>query len=230
MKKTLLVAAASTALLISTASLAANPATQWNNKAANKTMTKIWLYATPNSKAKVINKIAANARLIPIWQKGEWVKVGNPHNGKVAWVNREQMFKARNNWNRPDIQTIYIQTTSNKNGKPTINVIAYRNGKAVTKKEAQRLYKQLRKEQKWEWSNSRRMSRWMDNAADQDLWAAQQWMNTAWNNNWDDNGPWASADWGSPMITPNALPPAGPMHTGVSGGPEKRGQRTQSNW
>lgn len=89
---------------------------------------------------KVIDNVKATTPLIKIYQKGEWIKVGNQENGHVGWVNHKQYQEVMDEFNKPDIQTIFISKSMNSDKKPQINIIAYKNGKPVSKEEADKLY------------------------------------------------------------------------------------------
>ena len=47
----------------------------------------IKLYTKPSTRASVVTKINPLKNLVPIYQKGAWVKVGDPENGDVGWIN-----------------------------------------------------------------------------------------------------------------------------------------------
>lgn len=74
MKRLSILAASAALLLGSTASAwAAAPA------ALN-------LHAEPNATSKIVESVASNTALIPIYQKNGWSKVGNPANGTTGWI------------------------------------------------------------------------------------------------------------------------------------------------
>lgn len=122
---------------------------------------QIIVYSAPNTQ-KVLEKLPGDASLIPIYRQKQWVKVGDPRNGRVGWVNKKQVRKAREAFFRPDIQTIYIHTDRAKSGKPQLNIVAYKNGKKLSPEQAQRLYQRMRKNQLREMRRMRHMTRWMD--------------------------------------------------------------------
>ncbi|MCF6768264.1 hypothetical protein L3V86_07810 [Thiotrichales bacterium 19S11-10] len=107
---------------------------------------QVIIYAS-NNKEKIIKEVSPTTKLIPIYQNGDWVKVGNPKDGSVGWINKKQYNDALNAFYQPDIQTIFVSTSTDKNNKPQINVVAYKNGKAVSKEEADKLYQQLKQQQ-----------------------------------------------------------------------------------
>lgn len=150
-----------------------------NNQINNKD-DFVLLYDKPD-KGKVLTQLAPNLRLVPIIQKGNWVKVGDPRNGKVGWINLVQYEKARNSYYKPDIQTLFISLTSNnKNGKPTLNVVAYKNGKKISKKEANKIYSRLRKKQEEQFQKLQRFSLSMQNMMNQDFLNAERFFDSAW--------------------------------------------------
>ncbi len=144
----------------------------------------ILLYDKP-SNGKVVQRLAPNARLVPIYQDGNWVKVGNPRNGDTGWVNLVEYQKARYNYYRPDIQTLYVHINNTGKSRPTLNVIAYKNGKKLTEKEASALYKRLRSQEKAQFQRVQKLSWSMQSMMDQDVLNAEHFMNAAW-----DNPPW----------------------------------------
>ena len=78
----------------------------------------------------------------------QWVKVGlHDKAGTVGWVNMKAYRQAEHAYYQPDIQTVFVHIDHAKNGKPTYNVVAYKNGKELTKAEATTLYNKLRDEQ-----------------------------------------------------------------------------------
>jgi len=70
-------------------------------------------------------------------------------------------------------------------GLPTLNVIAYKNGKKLTEKEASALYKRLRSQEKAQFQRMQKLSWSMENMMDQDVLNAEHFMDAAW-----DNPPW----------------------------------------
>ena len=125
----------------------------WANQKPSPT---IKLYANPTLKAKVLGTTTQEHALVPFHRnakKQHWVKVGNSNNGQVGWVNLNQVEKFHQTEAKastPDIQTFFISSethTTGKDGKPVINVVAYKNGQKVSNKEAQKLYKKMRGDQ-----------------------------------------------------------------------------------
>ena len=139
----------------------------------NNVEARIKLYQQPQA-GQVIAQLPVNIRLVPIYQQGKWVKVGDPRNGQVGWVDLAQYRKAREQFLRPDIQTVYIQINKNeKDGKPTLNIVAYKNGKQLSQAQANELYKQMRDQQQASWRNMRHFF-WQ---ADRDLFQARRMFN-----------------------------------------------------
>ncbi|MBT8506662.1 SH3 domain-containing protein [Coxiella-like endosymbiont of Rhipicephalus sanguineus] len=104
------------------------------------------LYQSPELKSTVLQKVSPDDELIPIYQKKDWIKVGDLRNGKVGWINREQYRKVFESYYQPDIQTMFIRTEHNYKWKPVINVMAYKNGKKLSDEEAKKLYQRIEKQ------------------------------------------------------------------------------------
>lgn len=143
------------------------------------TVQQVKLYAAPNAKAKVLQTMSPFVRLVPIYRQGPWVKVGRARDGQVGWINVQQYRDAREAATQADVQSFYINVTENDKGKRIVNVMAYKNGKRVSDKEAMKLYKQMRKDQKRQRRAMRREFMQMRRA-----------MNTTW------FGP----GWGGPIV------------------------------
>jgi len=106
--------------------------------------TLLSLYAKSNLNSTVVSKVEVSQDLVPIFRKEGWIKVGNPRNGKVGWINKEQYHKAVNaNFHRR-AQTVFIEVDQNKTN-PIIT--AYRNGKKLTAEQAKVLYSKIQKRQ-----------------------------------------------------------------------------------
>lgn len=101
-----------------------------------------------NSTSKVITSLPPTAHFVPIIRKNGWVKVGVRPSGQVGWINLKQYNKVREAFYQPDIQTVYISSTKNKQGKPVVNIVAYRNGKKLSDKEAKAYYDQMVRQQR----------------------------------------------------------------------------------
>jgi hypothetical protein len=103
------------------------------------------LHAQPKQDAKVIAKVNISQHLIPFYQQKHWVKVANPKDGKVGWVNREAYKKAMHQAFNEQFHTTYIEVNQNDQDKP--RVTAFKNGKQLPDKDAQKLYKKMQKQQ-----------------------------------------------------------------------------------
>lgn len=144
----------------------------------------IYLYKSASA-SDLLKKLNPNVRLVPIYQQGNWAKVGDPQNGQVGWINLVQYQKARARYYRPNIQTIYVQVDTSGKGKPTLNVVAYKNGKALTKEQAMGLYQRLRKQQERQFHHMQKFSMNMEQMMNQDFLNAQHFFDSAWM-----NSPW----------------------------------------
>lgn len=60
-------------------------------------MPKIFIYQQPDASSPH-TKVDLSTPLINIFQKGDWVKVGNKHNGDTGWINLKQVSQAQADW------------------------------------------------------------------------------------------------------------------------------------
>jgi uncharacterized coiled-coil protein SlyX len=140
-------------LSISSVALAANSTvsdTRVANK-ADKAITAanpvdsskyILVFADPKNDAKITEKLDPTHLLIPIFRQDGWLKVGNPDNGNVGWINVDQYRKILADFYKSKVQTLYTQTIAispDKEGK----TVVYENGKQVDDKRAQEIIKQM---------------------------------------------------------------------------------------
>jgi SH3-like domain-containing protein len=52
------------------------------------------LYQNPDSKSNVIASVKEGQAIIPIFNQGDWVKIGDPTNGNVGWVTKAALQKS----------------------------------------------------------------------------------------------------------------------------------------
>ena len=107
---------------------------------------KILLYASDNEK-QVLRTLSPTAALIEIYKKNGWIKVGDPKDGTIGWINQKQYQKAIDHFNTPNIQEIFISRTRNENEKPEIRVVAYQNGEPISNEKARAIYEKIKKQQ-----------------------------------------------------------------------------------
>jgi hypothetical protein len=122
---------------------------------AKNKIPMVKLYESPSS-SKVVATVPVNTDMVPIIYKKDWAKVGVRPNGQVGWVNLPKYEKARSDFFRPDIQTVYINSSENNNGKPTINIVAYKNGEKLSDTQAKAFYKKMLMQQQTEQRAQRR--------------------------------------------------------------------------
>ncbi len=161
--------------------LAATPPEKAASPAAIAPADTIALYKNPDGK-EILKRLPSNVRLVPIFQQGNWAKVGNPQDGSVGWIDLVQYQKAREQYYRPDIQTIYVHVDTSDHGKPVLNVVAYKNGQALSKEEATKLYQRLRKQQEAQFQSMQKFSMNMEQMMNQDFLNAQRFFDSAWAN------------------------------------------------
>lgn len=127
--------------------------------AANKTTTQtkkiitINLYASPDAKSKVIKILPVDTDLVIIFNKGNWVKVGDRVDGTTGWLSLAQYQAAKHAFYQShfhaDVNTLYIQMSKNKNGKAVVE--AYQNGKKLSEEDANKLYEHMKAQQEMQW-------------------------------------------------------------------------------
>lgn len=143
--------------------------------------TQVLLYQEPKADPKnIIKKLPPITHLIPIYQKDGWIKVGDPMDGQIGWINAKQYHEARENYYQPNIQTIFIQTTADQKGKPSLNIVAYKNGQQVSQEEATKLYNQMRDEQQRQLKEMNRYYRSMQRMMTRTFSNMQHVFDTYW--------------------------------------------------
>lgn len=133
-------------------------------KKASPKETTIALYASPKDSANVVKQIPVNTDLVAIYRQDGWVKVGDRKDGTTGWINLKQYRQAKQNYYQSffhrDIESIYFHTEKGKDGKTTI--VGYRNGKKLSKEEAQKIYHHMQQQQEAQWRQVKRFDRMMD--------------------------------------------------------------------
>ncbi len=170
MRNTFLLALSSMALSLGLASsaLAADADTTTNSNA------KVIVYASPEGK-NVLTKVDPNKQLVWIYHKGDWIKVGNPKNGKIGWINIKQYQQARIDYFQPDLKAVYVHMDQDpKTGKRTLSVVAFKKGKKLSDKDAKTLYKNLQKQEREEADQTANVANQADSAMEQELQSIQQ--------------------------------------------------------
>lgn len=164
----------SAALFIAGTAVAADAAKPAVNVAKPKpSLPMVTLYAMPEIHAAVVEKVSPAERLVAIFEQGDWIKVGDPRDGKVGWINHKLYQQALNEWYKPNVQSYFIQTVKNTDGKPGVKIIAYSNGKKLSDSEAKAMYAKMQKENERQWQEMHRL-----NAEMAQVFAHQrQWMN-----------------------------------------------------
>ena len=131
---------------------------------------QIELYAAPNADV-IVKKLPFGSPFVAFFQQGDWVKIGLPSDGSVAWINKDQYQQAEMAYYRPNVQTAYVYTQQQKGQKPTVSVVAYRNGKPVKGKQADELYQQITREQARRWQHMQRLEYRMNRLFDDTFFA-----------------------------------------------------------
>lgn len=163
MRKFIMITAACCIPLVMSFAYAENPKIQTKPSPAihQKQNELIFLYAAPNDQT-LLRKVAANAPLVPIFRQGEWLKVGDRATGDVGWVNQKQVQQARENFYRPEVQTFFVNVEHDNQGKPIINIVAYKNGKKLSEQQAREMYDKIRHQQQQEFQSMQRFNEHMN--------------------------------------------------------------------
>lgn len=72
-----------------------------------KVASPLNLYDQPNDKAKIVATIPAGQAVMPIFNQGDWIKIADPSNGNVGWVEKKML-------NQQGFPSIYVQTSGEK--------------------------------------------------------------------------------------------------------------------
>jgi uncharacterized protein YgiM (DUF1202 family) len=101
----------------------------------------ISLYEQPDVKSKVIGAITPGTAIIPIFSQGNWVKVGDPANGQVGWMNNEVL---------PAQNQVYVKTVTKNSNTPGNNgsqIIQYSSTEPLDEKQMGQLMQNLQNRQ-----------------------------------------------------------------------------------
>ncbi len=146
MNKNKLLLAAAAITFMAVAAVAASHTGVPSKKSANKA-EQIYLYQQDNkqSEHKTFN-LSRWHYARPFYRKHKWLKVAFTDNGDTGWVNTNQLETAFVKAEQADtnIQTVYVNRTTGGNGKPVVNIVAYKNGKKLTDTQAENLYQKMR--------------------------------------------------------------------------------------
>jgi hypothetical protein len=146
MKKTKLLLVGVVMTILSTASLAAKD----NGTVGKKLVSHpggVFLYSQHDKKSQYKSFALARWQYArPFYRKHDWLKVAFTDNGATGWVNTHQLEKAFIKQQQADtnIQTVYVNRTTGKHGKPVVNIVAYKNGAKLTNEEARKMYQKMR--------------------------------------------------------------------------------------
>ncbi|KPJ67095.1 MAG: hypothetical protein AMJ43_06020 [Coxiella sp. DG_40] len=108
---------------------------------------QIILYAEPDLRANVVAKLDVLQHLVPIYRKESWLKVGNPADGQVGWIDINQYRQLMTKLYKPETKSVFIRSISETGKSPKREVIAYENGKQLDKKQAEELLKNMQRQQ-----------------------------------------------------------------------------------
>ena len=107
------------------------------------------VYKKPNTKT-VLQTVSVDNDLISIINKKGWTKVADPNTGEVGWINDKQFQEAISAYlgSEPEVDSYMIVSEQTNDEKPTVDIIAYRDGKRLSEKDSKTLYKKIKKREK----------------------------------------------------------------------------------
>ncbi len=111
----------------------------------------ITLYTLPKKTSAVCATLNSATHIIPIFYQGEWVKVGNPSDGKVGWINIADYRQLLSQRAQPTVRSVFMQSEARDHNPPKLNIIAYSNGKQLSNAEALALYQDMQKQAEQQW-------------------------------------------------------------------------------
>jgi hypothetical protein len=105
------------------------------NTASKTNSASIALLEQPNDNARVVANIPHGQALVPIFSQNGWVKVGDPSNGNVGWVDSKAL-------QAQGYPLVYMQMNSNKNGNKSAQsyqVIQYSGSQSMNQAQIQKI-------------------------------------------------------------------------------------------
>jgi chaperonin cofactor prefoldin len=107
----------------------------------------IELHAAPSDTSKVIKTIDPWQKLVPIYKQKDWLKVGDPENGQVGWVNIQKYQKMLSDLAKAAIQYVMVNVAGNPDEKDQNSIVGYKNGKKLTSEQSEKLMQQMEERQ-----------------------------------------------------------------------------------
>lgn len=103
------------------------------------------LYEQPKTDAKVVGKIDTEAGFVPIFtpKNSDWMKVGDPSNGNVGWVQSKELSSAGSNTG-----FTFSQQVVNTEAGPQSYVVKFGTPKSLSQTDAKKLISQMETRQK----------------------------------------------------------------------------------
>lgn len=100
---------------------------------------QINLYAQPNAKSKMVGSINLQKGVIPIYEKKDWMEIGDPNNGNVGWVKIAD-FKAESQKSGIFITQRFIDTSK---GPKAYEIFNYGSPQQLSANQTQTIMKQM---------------------------------------------------------------------------------------
>lgn len=117
------------------------------------------LYEQPKTDSKVVSTIDLSTGIIPIYspKEGKWVKVADPKNGNVGWIQSSELSGAGSS------SFSFTQSISNDNKAPvTYKLIQLGDPKNLNSEQAQAVMKQVKAQQEAIQKSIQKMMQEMD--------------------------------------------------------------------
>jgi hypothetical protein len=101
------------------------------------------LYEQPQTNSKVVGTIDLSTGVTPIFtpKGGEWVKVGDPHNGNVGWIKASDLAGGNTS------SFSFTQKVISNGKEPQTYKIEFGNMPAITTKQAEEVIKNMQLQQ-----------------------------------------------------------------------------------
>ena len=138
LKKSLMLSAAATLTLASSLAMA---------DSAQTTPQGFKIYTSNNFDSKVIETVPIHKNLTPFYKKDGWIKVGDPSNGNVGWINLKQANEAVKA-DQPKLHKIVItEKIDGKDGPATTRTIEYYGTENMNKQQVLQIMQNMQRQQ-----------------------------------------------------------------------------------
>lgn len=115
--------------------------------AGNIAAKPLKLYDQPKADAKVVGSIESSNGVVPIYtpEHSDWMKVGDPKNGNVGWINVNDL--SDNSGSSATQFSMTQKTIETKSGPKTVQMVEFSTPKTMTPQESLALQKEIQTRQ-----------------------------------------------------------------------------------